>query len=963
MYVSSKAGIPYLDIYVENLPKGHKIYFVSLDNRVIATRQHFPWFTVYTDADLLSRKTMIEAKEIKNAHPLLYNEQLFMYKPEKNMKVYKVFSPSKSKVPKLESEVKKTINNAKTGLYNIRYEVRVAHDFSKHFHLFGYPSPLVFIPNKQMVELMEKLIDDIGELTVMAADIEVYSTSGGFPKRGDPILTITYTVFRLKDLIFSKDWPEKHIHVLSIPRDVKDIEQMKIESRKLVDKFFKIIEEIRPNFIVTYNGSAFDFPYMEPFITNDNIQLTKRHIIITRSPTDKLIIPHIDLMQVRKYLGSSMGLRSHAAYALDDVALEVAKTLRKFYNIDWLFDSEYIKAERLLNHAKLKDYWERNDPLFHYYILADVYLTALLARVWMFPLIMVSVLSGITPTVVQEMNTGQMAEYVFVELLRRIRFYPELRLREYDYRRTDSPPKQCPEEWRRVFRAGKVYVWEYGLFGGRPGEQIVELDFAQLYPSDMVANAADPTALYIVSGYKNGKPLDPSFRKKLKIVGKDSVPALLMKGGKKKKRGKGKEQSEKERIILLLTVLCGYGPIAWLIYKLYTARKETKKLKKRAKKEKRIELLAPDQAIKIFINSCYGAMSKPRGNLINELLSASVFWRTQKLLYEVIDYIDHEVPKKLGCRVKVLYGDTDSAYVLVQGNAEPEKLAKLVNEYVQSRHGKFYEMELEDTYDAMLIPKQKDRDSPSAKSYICLKQMSPAKIKGEFYKIIVPLAIKERLSEFYVEIIKRKPKSRDEIRRIIRDFLKDQPAYKYFIKKSVSSFINEDDPRKIKRISRTSHYAALYSLTLYQSPGVEIMKTRRDLFSYMGLGGAGNYANGWSEITIQVDPRIVEDTQRAVIVHYLPFPSDPKRFYVYISEDDKYVYVHQVRIASLKIIKEQGETEKDVFEKYILATYRYKHAKIEKNLLLDQVVSMLDKHVVETIYKKLVPALHRGGQL
>ena len=916
--------VDYIDIYVEDAGFGHKVYFIGMDNTIVDVKHHKPWFAIYAQ----DQPPHPNVKKIEGAVPLLFEEHLQMYVPKTGLKVLKVYAPSRSVVPKLAG-IMKNKYNASAGLFNVKYEARVSLDFSRTHRLLGVPSPLVFLPNNEMVEWIEKTIEKIKDLKVMAVDIEVYSTTGGFPQKNDPILTITYAVFRLGDNIFGKEWPEENVKTISIPRGIP-VAEMRIESRRLVEKFFETLLRERPNIVITYNGTAFDFPYMKAHLTNPKYLLEP--LFLGVNADERLLFPHIDLMLVREYLGSSMGLRSQAAYALDDVALEVADLLKMFYDIEWLFDSDYIKAERLLNHAKLKEYWEREDPLFQKYIVADVYLTALIGRVWLFPLLLVSVLTGMPPTLVQSLNTGQIAEYMVVELLTRLGLYPELRSRVLHYSRTHEKIDD-PEGW--VFNKGKVYVKDYGVFGG-PGYKIVELDFSQLYPSDMVANFSDPTMFFIESGSAGNTSVESTISvKNLKIFEKKTT--VLLKSGDTK---------------YLLRIVPGYGPVSWFVYKLYTARNETKKLKKRAKKEKRVELLAPDQAIKILNNSFYGAFSKPRGNLVNEVISATVFWRTQKLLYEVIDYINNQLAEKLG-HAEVLYGDTDSAYILVPSHVDGEELEKEVNKWIREKYGPFYYMKLEDEYDLMIIPKQKDRSAPSAKSYICLKNGNPAKVKGEFFKLVAPLAIKERLLDFYVEIIRTKPKTVQEVRSIVKRFIEREPIHKWFIKKSVSSLVNEDDNRKLKRLNRDFHYAALFSLYVHRSPGVTVLGRETGLnLTYRKQ----------KTIRIRVDPREAERTQRAIIVHYLPSTNgNPRQFILYRWDDGRNVGVYTVTLLDLKI-DVVGEREENAVEKYFEASFSYRETVFTREELLDMVMDTIRKHVIENIYKKLVPPLTKESE-
>jgi len=927
----------FLDIYVTNLGYGHKVHVIGLDNTVIATVHHIPWFTLYAPAKLPRTD---EVEPVEGGVPLIYNSNFFSYIPD-SMHTYIVRAPSRDRVPRLASLYKSKVNG-RAGLFNIRYEVRVSYDLQRQgYRLLGLPTLAVFLPNDEMIDVMEKTIDRLRTMKVLAVDIEVYSTRGGFPEKGDPILSITYAVFRLGDDIFSPDWPENNVKTIILDR-VSSASRMRIESRKLVSEFFRVLERERPNIIVTYNGSAFDFPYMEPYKARDQYLLEPFFLGVWREDT-RIVIPHVDLMLLRESLGSSLGVRSQVAHALEDVALEVAESISKYCDVSWLAGSKYITAERVLNHAKLRDYWERDDPLFHTYIVADVYLTALLARIWLYPVFVLAVLTGTPVSILQRLNMGQLAEYVAVEFLTRLGFYPELREREFDYAKT-SARVSIEDSW--VFNRGKVYTLDYGVYGGRD-KMIIELDFAQLYPTDMVSNTVDPTSIYIVKGYRGSTPLNPTLATSLplRIVAEKQTSVLL---GKRKKKSEATIEP-----FYVMRVVPGYGPISWLVYKLYTARRETKKLKSRAKEEKKPELAAPDQAIKILNNSFYGAMSKRRGNLVNELASASVFWRTQKLLYEVIDFVNKELPKRIGKPARALYGDTDSVYIEVPRDVDPKRVAEEVNKWIKQRYGSLYEMELEGVYDLMVIPRQKAANQPSAKSYMCFAGGKPVKVKGEFFKVIAPLAIKERLLEFYTEVIKRGPRTREEVRSIVREFLESEPIHKWFVRKSISSFTSEDDPRKLKRLNKDFHYAALYSLLMYRSPGVAVVDTNaQDIVSYFG----GKY-RVWR---FRVDPRAVERSQRAVVVLYLP-TGNPRRFIVYESDDGESALVHFVEVVDVRV-ETEGASEQDAVETYYLVTVRARRVELPRNLLLKHVLHATDKTLVDMVYRKLIPALRKREQ-
>lgn len=937
--------VPFISIYPTYRALGHTLLVVSRGGEVVSKLSHYPWFI---SSMRVKDPNIVRVSNI-NGEMLLLDDSANVYLPK--AKPYKIEVISKRVVPNVARNI--IGRNGKAGLFNITYEVRAGLDIQRDpqknneiYGILGYPSPLAFLPNNEMVELMEKVIDDVGDIKVMALDIEVYSRRGGFPAKGDPILSITYSTFRLKDNVFTRDWAENNVKYI-LNDEVNDR-----GSRELVRRFTEVISREKPDVIVGFNTSGFDFPYMSPFVRNMDYRTD--FVIDTRNSR---YYPHVDLMIVRKSLGSSLGLRSQAVFALDDVTLEALKgnKVNKFYDIDWLFNSKYMEAERKLDHAKLRQYFDNRDELFFNYIVADVYLTSLLARIWLYPMFLLSVLTGVPITTLQKLNVGQMAEYTLTEVLLRLGFFPELRHRSKNYSRITNTgeikevreflSKKVKDWW--VFEKGKVYVTEPGIYGGN-NYQVVELDFAQLYPTDMVANTADPTSIFITDGYEwdgsRVKPITPTLiinGAKPKIT--DLSTYTLLKAGK-------------SRIEVYKTVP-GYGPVSWFIYKMYTARKETKKMKEIAKKMKRVELLAPDQAVKIYNNSTYGALSKRRGNLVHELVSASVFWRTQTLLYNVIKAIETDISKELGVSLKVLYGDTDSSYVLVPKSIPKEKLEELVNKWIHERYGPLYKMELEGRYSVMIIPKRKGSSDPSAKSYILLDENGKImKIKGEFYKINAPLAIKDRLLEFFEGFISRNISTKDELRKYIKDFLRGEPAYKYFIKKSVSSFVNEDDPSRFKNLNKPFHYAALISLCETGAEGTSEKERRvvTNLSQYI----ADKYPI--TKVRCTIDPRTVEETQRAVIVHYLPSPKrDSKKFVMLDKEEEDGVLVKEITVTFFDTIKEQNQSEKSSVDKEIVIEYTIQPRKVNWDIFENYVLIRIEKELISTLYEKLIIPINK----
>jgi len=921
---------------------GHNVQVVGRGGRVVETIRHLPWFV----ADTKPREVPPIIRAEQDGTFLAYSPELGVYVPQGP--AWKVYVMSAGDVPDAAARV--TGAGGKAGLYNIKYLVRAAYDLQRANHkLLGLRTPLAFLPNQEMIEELERAIEIAAGFKVLVFDIEVLSTRGGFPARGDPIASIAFASFNLGDDIFSPEWPDANVEVL-----FNDDPESTGANLRLVRRFIGRVLEEKPDFIVGYNTSHFDFPYLAPFLPGW-ATFDKDFFVVDGD--DPVVLPHIDLMQVRGALGASLGLRSQSAWALDAVAIEIVKSaISKFYDMAWLFESRYLEAERKLDHAKIAEFYRRRDPLLIDYIKADVLLTSYLARTWIPPLLVLSALTGIPPNVQQSLNTGQMAEYVLAELFVRLGFYPELRRRSRDFhrisRRRDDIARRVPDYW--VFERGKTYARDWGRYGAGDDEVVHELDFAQLYPTDMVVNTVDPTSLYVAdtAGDATTTPTisEDKLRDKLRIFGRQSWALLVW---SEERNGRKEERAAAYKVVP------GYGPAAWLTYKLYSARNATKKFKKKAKELGRIEYLAPDQAVKIFNNSLYGSFSKRRGNFVNELLSAAVFWRTQKLQYEVIGAAENIVKERFSAPGAVAYSDTDSVYVATKRSVDIEQLADEINTWIAEKYSPMYKMEAEGTYDEMIIPKQKDSNAPSAKSYLNLVSGKVVKLKGEFYKLQAPLAIKDRLAEFYEAIVAEAPENVDQLSRLVLDFLAQEPLYKWFLKSSVSSFVNEDDPRLLKNLNKDFHYAALVSLCETGAPGAEALVRRKAGMTTFIPG-----ADGVEHVKCRIDPRVVERTQRAVIIHYLPHsvPRKPKRFILLIADHGDEVEVLDVSVE--KVEKEwAGTSEQDRYEKAYRITYVARRRRIPREELRVLVANRLRWNLVASLAAKLLPALHKKIEL
>ena len=738
---------------------------------------------------------------------------------------------------------------------NIRYGVRVAYDVLRE--LYGVRVPIAFIDDdEERLKALGAVSRTAENVKMLVFDIEVEGRHG-FPVVGDPVYSVSYAVYV----------PSQGLH--------EDVVVLTGENPTgLVEEFARHVERIAPDIIVSYNGSGFDLPHLQAH------SIGGLHYFLGREAArfGKRLVPHVDLMQMRMALGPSLGVRSSTAMSLYDVARNVWKRDPEF---EWLFTGKYARAEETVEHSKLKTALLRSEEWAYNYVKGDILFTGFLAVKWVPTLILLSALTGV-PVNLLALNPGTTMEYLSVEwLTRRYRLFPVSRRREYEYH---TVPRSMADGlvWADYYTRGKVIEKAPGRYGG-DGFKIVELDFAQLYPSITVHLTLDPFGLIALKRRADGRETvlsSPSFDPET------VVHALLLQGGE----------------VFELDVAPLPGPLQILARRLYLTRIETKKLKKRDPL-----LKTADSAVKVLNNSFYGSFSKSEGNLVSELYSAIIFWYAQKILYDVAGYIENV----LG--YTVVYGDTDSTYVLVPDSVDEKELLEKVNRFIRERYGRYLYMELEGVYQEMIIPKQKEDEAASGKTYIVVGTDGRiVKTKGELYKVEAPEAVRYRLEQLYEYIIRENVTEWARIKEKLREIIEKTDPPLLFIKKSINGWTSMDG--RPKRLNRAFHYAGLISACEDYGAG------RRETRSEEKLGGTVET----DSCTVSVDE--LKRKAPVVIVHYLPASSRERsrKFLVYRGSRDGHVLYDQIvveefslderrRTYTLKFKRQRFELPRDVF--------------------------------------------------
>ena len=284
-------------------------------------------------------------------------------------------------------------------------------------------------------------------------------------------------------------------------------------------------------------------------------------------------------------------------------------------------------------------------------------------------------------------------------------------------------------------------------------DNVIVLDFKSLYPSIIRSFHIDPLAL--IEGLKEENPIE----------GYD--------GGR----------FSRDKFIL-----------PELIENLWAARDQ-------AKAQKNAVL---SQTIKIIMNSFYGVLGTTGCRFFDSRLVSSITKRGHEIIIQSKEYIEEE-------GYQVIYGDTDSVFVLL-GNVAEQEVEKIGNglaanlnrwwqEKLESEHGitSYLDMEFETHYRKFLMPTLRGSDTGSKKRYAGLCANDEVKFKGletvrsdwsplarEFQKVLYKkIFLEEPFEEYVKELVGRLQNGefeeelvlRKRLRRKLNDYVKNVPPH------------------------------------------------------------------------------------------------------------------------------------------------------------------------------------------
>ncbi len=525
---------------------------------------------------------------------------------------------------------------------------------------------------------------DTQNLKIMGLDIETYTKNKSIDPENDPILMVA--------LYGVNEQGEEYKKVLTWKQFNHNLDYMEhFETEEtLLQKFRQIIKEYQPDIITGYFSDGFDFPYIKKRADKLGIKLDlgldgselhtgnhdfKDNLRYGKSKINGIL--HLDVYQfIRKIFGKNLKIDS---YSLDTVAGE-------------LLDNKKHNVE--LDH--LPNAWDNNESKqltdFCEYNLHDAHLALKLCQKLMYDMVEFSKIVGLPLYDVTRMSFSRLVENYILK-----------RAVEFNVI-APNKPKNVDIEQRseETFKGGFVFEPVPGLY-----KDLVVFDFRSLYPTIISAHNIGPEGLCC----------NCCSNKKEKVKEKEKGK---VKGRKKVKENK-KSQVPNQEDLWFCTKEKKFMP--QVLEQIVLRRTDLKQLiKDTAKKGKGTKFLeSRSYALKILANSFYGYMGffGARWYCLECVKAVTSYAR---------NYITTTIEKAQKKGFKVVYGDTDSVFFLLENKTVKD--AKNFMDEINSTLPGHMELEFEGHFPRGLFVAQKGTDKGAKKKYALIDGKGKMKITG-----------------------------------------------------------------------------------------------------------------------------------------------------------------------------------------------------------------------------------------
>ncbi|MBT3298102.1 hypothetical protein HN385_04200 [archaeon] len=453
-----------------------------------------------------------------------------------------------------------------------------------------------------------------------------------------------------------------------INHDLKYLEIVSDES-VLIERFREIIFDYDPDIITGYFSDGFDFPYLK--IRGDKFKI-KLDIGLDRS---------------EMFTGRKTGLKNSESKIKGILHLDMFKFVRYIFGGNLKTDSyslDSVSNELLglrkhdVDISKLYLHWDKNNSkeLEEYckYNLQDAEITLQLCKKLFFDMVEFSKIISLPLFDVTRMRFSRLVENYILN-----------RSKEYNVIAPNRPKNnEIEKRYEETYQGAFVYEPTPGLY-----DDILVFDFRSLYPTIITAHNIGPESLYCKC-CEEDKSARVEEREEYWFCKKNKkfIPEVL------------------ERIVLMRIDL----------------KRLIKELKSKKADEKEIKILeSRSYALKILANSFYGYLGffGARWYCVECARSTAAYARY---------YIKRTIKKAEEKGFKVIYGDTDSLFLL-KGDKDISQAKEFMNEINFDLPG-YMELEFEGHFPRGIFVAIKGTNKGAKKKYAMINGQGDITIKG-----------------------------------------------------------------------------------------------------------------------------------------------------------------------------------------------------------------------------------------
>lgn len=284
---------------------------------------------------------------------------------------------------------------------------------------------------------------------MLAFDIEVLTKTGGYPiSNKDPIIMVSLVGPGYTRVITWKKFESNLGYIIFVDNEAE-----------LIKEFKKAIKEYKPDFLIGYNSTNFDLPYIKDRAKKHNITLNlsidNTNLKFSRSGKIRIKgIANIDLFTfIRNIMADSLKTDS---FSLKQVSKELLGLEKNEFDF-----------------RKLKEKWDNNDiEDLCEYNLKDSLLTLELCKKVLPNLEEMIKLIGLPPSEICRMKFSQLVEW---HILKNLDKFNEIAPNKPDYR-------EIKQRKFQTYKGAFVFKPNAGFY-----KDIVFMDYRSLYPSIIVA--------------------------------------------------------------------------------------------------------------------------------------------------------------------------------------------------------------------------------------------------------------------------------------------------------------------------------------------------------------------------------------------------------------------------------------------------------------------------------------------